>query len=112
MSLLAVGQASCLPFFKQRKQGCLPYGSSSAPDVARRQWLRTAAANWLATAVWAGRFAPEGAALLIDAGSTTTDIVPLWNGRPMPLGLTDPDRLRTGELVYTGARRTPVCALL
>lgn len=79
---------------------------------ARHAWLQVAAANWLATATWAGRFAPQGAALLLDAGSTTTDLVPLWEGRPMPFGLTDPDRLKTGELVYTGARRTPVCALL
>jgi probable H4MPT-linked C1 transfer pathway protein len=74
--------------------------------------LTVAAANWYAAATWAGRFTPTGGALLIDAGSTTTDIIPLWNGKPTPIGLTDPDRLKSGELVYTGARRTPVCALL
>jgi probable H4MPT-linked C1 transfer pathway protein len=82
------------------------------PKTARREWLFVAAANWLATATWAGSFVAEGPALFIDAGSTTTDLVPLWHGRPMPLGVTDPDRLTTGELVYKGARRTPVCALL
>src|SRR5262249_24124617 len=51
-------------------------------------------------------------ALLIDIGSTTTDIVPLNDGKPIPRGLTDFDRLRRRELVYTGVRRTPVCALL
>ena len=30
----------------------------------------------------------------------------------MPLGRTDPERLQSGALVYTGARRTPVCAVL
>jgi (4-(4-[2-(gamma-L-glutamylamino)ethyl]phenoxymethyl)furan-2-yl)methanamine synthase len=30
----------------------------------------------------------------------------------VPVGRTDTDRLRSGELVYTGAKRTPVCALL
>jgi probable H4MPT-linked C1 transfer pathway protein len=83
-----------------------------SPEAARRDWLRVAAANWLATATWAGSYVADCPALLIDAGSTTTDLVPVWHGRPMPLGLTDPDRLKTGELVYTGARRTPVCALL
>lgn len=82
------------------------------PATARREWLKVAAANWLATATWAGSYVADGAALLVDAGSTTTDIVPLWHGRPMPRGLTDPERLKTGELVYTGARRTPVCALM
>ena len=31
---------------------------------------------------------------------------------PMPTGRTDPERLASGELVYTGVRRTPACALL
>ena len=73
--------------------------------------LPIAAANWLALATWAGRLVPSGSALLIDAGTTTTDIVPLLDGVPMPAGRTDPERLRNGELVYTGVRRTPVCAL-
>lgn len=79
---------------------------------ARDCWLEAAAANWLALADWAGRFAPDGGALLVDVGSTTTDIVPLWNGRPVPHGLTDAQRLKSRELVYTGVRRTPVCALV
>jgi probable H4MPT-linked C1 transfer pathway protein len=80
--------------------------------IARETPLQIAAANWLALATFAGRFAPEGPALLIDIGSTTTDIVPLHNGIPIPSGRTDPERLRCGELVYTGVRRTPVCSLL
>jgi probable H4MPT-linked C1 transfer pathway protein len=74
--------------------------------------LAAAAANWLALATFVGRYAPTGAALLIDIGSTTTDVIPLLNGRPVPRGRTDPERLRCHELVYTGVRRTPVCALL
>ncbi|HXG11426.1 MAG TPA: hydantoinase/oxoprolinase family protein [Gemmataceae bacterium] len=81
-------------------------------EEARRTPLLTAAANWLALAIYAGRFAPEGPALLLDLGSTTTDIVPLLDGRPVPRGRTDAERLRCGELVYTGIRRTPVCALV
>jgi probable H4MPT-linked C1 transfer pathway protein len=79
---------------------------------ARTMPLQTAAANWLALATFAGRFAPDGPALLIDIGSTTTDLIPLLDGKPMPLGRTDPERLRFGELIYTGVRRTPMCALL
>lgn len=30
----------------------------------------------------------------------------------MPAGRTDPERLRSGELVYLGTRRTPVCSLV
>src|SRR4029077_20740111 len=77
--------------------------------TAKAMPLQTAAANWLALAEYAGRYLPEGPGLLVDVGSTTTDIVPLDDGRPIPLGRTDLERLRSGELVYTGVRRTPVC---
>jgi (4-(4-[2-(gamma-L-glutamylamino)ethyl]phenoxymethyl)furan-2-yl)methanamine synthase len=74
--------------------------------------LAVAAANWHALATLVGRHLPRGPALLIDTGSTTTDIIPIRDHVPVPRGLTDPDRLRSGELVYTGVRRTPVCAVL
>jgi probable H4MPT-linked C1 transfer pathway protein len=80
--------------------------------VARQRPQQTAAANWLALATFAGRFAPSGYSLLVDIGSTTTDIVLLHDGEPRPQGRTDSERLRSGELIYTGVRRTPVCALL
>lgn len=79
---------------------------------ARAIPLQVAAANWLALATFAGRYAPTGPGLLLDVGSTTTDIVPLMDGRPVPSGRTDPQRLRASELVYTGVRRTPLCAIL
>ena len=80
--------------------------------AARAAPLKAAAANWLALATFAGRFAPEGTALLMDVGSTTTDFVPLQDGRPVPKGRTDRERLRSRELVYIGVRRTPLCAIL
>jgi (4-(4-[2-(gamma-L-glutamylamino)ethyl]phenoxymethyl)furan-2-yl)methanamine synthase len=80
--------------------------------AARTTPLQTASANWLALATFAGRYAAKGPALLIDIGSTTTDIVPLLDGRPRPKGRTDPERLDSSELVYTGVRRTPLCSLL
>jgi hypothetical protein len=47
----------------------------------------------------------------VDLGSTTVDLIPLQNGRPVARGLTDLDRLLNNELVYTGLRRTPLCAV-
>ncbi len=73
---------------------------------------RVAAANWLALACYVGLLFPNETVLLIDTGSTTTDIVAVNRGTPAPHGLTDPDRLASGELVYTGMRRTPICAVL
>jgi len=81
------------------------------PAVARDIPHLVAAANWHALATWLGRMAPRGSALLIDVGSTTTDIIPLSDGVPVPSGLTDLERLQSGELVYSGVRRTPVCAV-
>jgi len=78
---------------------------------ARERSLEVAASNWHALATFAGRFAPAGHALLIDIGSTTTDIIPLIDGRPAAKGFTDFDRLKAGELVYVGVRRTPIMAL-
>ena len=80
-------------------------------DEAREFPILVAAANWHALATWAGRACPVGVALLIDIGSTTTDIIPLSNGTPVTEGGTDPTRLLSGELIYTGVRRTPLCAL-
>jgi probable H4MPT-linked C1 transfer pathway protein len=99
--------AGLTPILVWTTTGCF----TNAED-AQANYLKTAAANWLALATWSGRLVPSGTGLVIDVGSTTTDIVPLLNGRPVPRGLTDSDRLRYRELIYTGVRRTPVCALL
>lgn len=87
-------------------------GQFHSPAETRVNPLGAAAANWLVLATFAGRFVPHGPALVIDVGSTTTDIVAMEDGRPIPQALTDYERLRTSELIYTGVRRTPLCALL
>lgn len=87
-------------------------GRFSDWDEACAEPLSVAASNWLALAAFAGRYAPNGLALLVDIGSTTSDLIPLRDGVPVPTGRTDTDRLASGELVYSGVRRTPACALL
>ncbi len=81
-------------------------------ERARAEPLRAAAANWQALAAWAAGLEGNEDSLLIDIGSTTTDIIRLETGAPGPGRLTDTERLQSGELVYTGVRRTPICALL
>jgi len=85
-------------------------GRFRSAAAARKQPLEVAAANWMATATLVARSIPD--ALLLDVGSTTADVIPIVAGRVAARGRTDPDRLRTGELVYTGALRTPVCAIV
>ena len=78
--------------------------------AARRAPLRVAASNWMATAQFVARTVRD--ALLIDLGTTTADIVPIREGQVLACGRTDPERLASGALVYCGAVRTPVEALL
>jgi probable H4MPT-linked C1 transfer pathway protein len=85
-------------------------GRFRSDAAARQRPHQVAAANWRASAAFVARTFPD--ALLIDVGSTTTDVIPIVAGRVAARGRTDPARLRTGELVYTGALRTPVCAIV
>ncbi len=80
------------------------------PAAARQHPWRVAAANWAATANIVASRHPD--AILIDVGTTTTDIIPIAGGIVAATGRTDPDRLASGELVYTGALRTPVEAIV
>lgn len=68
-----------------------------------------ASANWHATASWVAHCQPD--CLLVDVGSTTSDLLVIQGGVPRPLGRTDAARLASGELVYTGLVRTPLMAL-
>jgi probable H4MPT-linked C1 transfer pathway protein len=81
-------------------------------ETAKRNHMKVAAANWHALATLVGKIVPNGSAILVDVGSTTTDIIPILDGVPVAEGKTDDERLRSWELVYTGVRRTPLCALM
>ena len=81
-------------------------GRFRSPSEARAQPLEVAAANWAATARFVGRQEPE--CILVDIGTTSTDLVPIAAGEPVAIGRTDPERLLSGELLYTGVLRTPV----
>lgn len=90
-------------------------GAEQAPQLC----TEVASANWHATAAVIARRLDNG--LLIDLGSTTTDIVPIAGGTVAARGYTDRERLAAGELVYTGlvrgyamatARRAPLRGVL
>jgi probable H4MPT-linked C1 transfer pathway protein len=79
-------------------------------ETAYQNPMLVAAANWLATAMLVARDISDG--LLVDIGSTSTDIIPIAKGRVIAQGRNDPERLLCGELLYTGALRTPICAIV
>lgn len=85
-------------------------GHLRGPEEARAEHLKVAGANWGATAWMVARWVRD--CILLDVGSTTTDIVPILDGRIAAKGKNDTERLATGELVYTGALRTNVSTIV
>jgi probable H4MPT-linked C1 transfer pathway protein len=79
------------------------------PQRAAKNTEAVASANWAASAQLVASRVPD--ALFVDIGSTTTDIVPIRDGKLAVGGHNDYERLVCEELVYTGIVRTPVMAL-
>lgn len=80
---------------------------------AKQDFLQVAASNWHALANYSRRFLTENEqAILMDMGSTSCDIIPLNGDEVLAKGTTDTTRIQHHELVYTGAFRTPVCAVI
>ncbi len=102
-SLLESGLPGALSFFAGDAGWC-------GPDRVAAHWEQIASANWLATARHAA-LELGGEGLLLDIGSTTTDIIAFKDGRILTEARTDVQRLASGELVYQGVVRTPLCAL-
>ena len=80
-------------------------------DRARHAPRDVASGNWHALASWLAPMWSAGLTLLLDVGSTTSDLIAMRDGRVTTDSRTDLDRLTRGELVYAGARRTPIMAL-
>lgn len=88
---------------------CAP-GSFVTAEEVRAEPARVASMNFLATAQFGAAACHDG--LVIDLGTTTCDIIPFRNGRVCATGLSDADRLLSGELVYTGLTRTAVMSVV
>lgn len=80
-----------------------------APQDAAAHSGTIGSANWYATAAVLAHLLPAG--VLMDIGSTTSDIIPFGDSRVEARGFTDAERLAANELIYTGLVRTPVMAL-
>jgi len=73
---------------------------------AMEKYNEVASANWALPPILIGR--TEKGFLLADIGSTTTDLTPVRNWKIANKGFSDFERMKNGELVYTGYLRTPV----
>ncbi len=85
------------------------YFLDSSGAFTKNKKRELAAANWAASALLVGRDCRD--CIFVDTGSTTTDIIPIKEGIPLA-AKTDFERLKNGELVYTGVLRTNIAAIL
>jgi probable H4MPT-linked C1 transfer pathway protein len=104
-SVVAVSRGAAPVFYQTN--GCFVEART-----AIAAWQSTAATNWHALATFAARLMPDNSGILVDVGSTTTDIIPVSNRTPCSKSCSDTHRLQAGELVYTGISRSPVNGLL
>ncbi len=118
--------------FPNRKTGVIEISNFIASLLGRNVWFYTshhyqnklhfvgiegikkyassiASANWHASANLIARHI--NTALILDIGSTTTDIIPIIDGKLVDVGFSDASRLQQDSLVYTGVIRTPIMAL-
>jgi hypothetical protein len=79
-------------------------------NEAKTDPLEVAGANWVATG-WLVSQKMDNC-IIIDVGSTSTSIIPIINGKISAKGKTDFEKLLVGELVYTGALRTNIAAIV
>lgn len=86
------------------------HGRLLSPDEARKNPIEVAAANWYASGWLVSKLSDT--CLLVDTGSTSTSIIPVVNGKVAARGFNDLEKLMVGELVYTGALRTNVAAIV
>ena len=75
-------------------------------DQANANAALVASANWLASGHLLTQIYDH--ALFVDMGSTTTDLLLISDGKLRNIGHSDSERLRSGELVYTGIVRSCV----
>lgn len=81
-----------------------------ALNQIKAEWMpMIASANWQAMGEWVASV--QRHAILVDIGSTTTDLLLIEDYALKNLGTNDHQRLGCDELVYTGVTRTPVMAI-
>lgn len=108
--VLQIARRVCEVFGKEKVFFLTVDGKMVSLKELLKDPLKGAATNWIGTAFLIGSRFPN--CIMIDVGSTTTDIVPIVESKPFTKGRTDPERLVRGELIYTGVLRTNVASIV
>lgn len=98
-------------FLSVSRHGPRNDGLERKPEAADVYLSGGGGGNWHALATAIAQRYPDESVLLIDTGSTTTDVLHLDHGKVACRGLNDPQRLASGELVYVGLKRTPLMGI-
>lgn len=106
--VLSVLKAIAQVFDREKTRIIDVNGNLLSFEQAIKDPLSVAAANWQATVQMIKETMPSG--ILVDIGSTTTDIIPIKNGKATAYK-TDFERLANYELVYTGLLRTSLSSI-
>lgn len=85
------------------------YGVFCDIDDVLSDPLSFSASNWVPSSIFVGMRHEN--CLLVDVGSTTTDVIPIVDGIPRA-ARRDLERLGRGELVYSGVLRTNVATIV
>ena len=99
--------------FSNLASGPFIYSSKSefiTMEKAPEQWLEVSATNWIVSANYLGLKYPN--IIMIDIGTTTTDIIPINEGKVVAEGFSDLNRLISNELIYTGLLRSNIATIL
>ena len=94
------------------KDVCIYAGTAGfvSVDEAKKKQALIASANWHASARFVASKKENG--ILLDIGSSTTDIIPFSSGKLCNAGYNDQERMQHDELLYTGIVRTPMMAVV
>ena len=95
---------------KRLKNKFFFYTSSKEVFTVKSNTKKIISMNWHATGKFISRNLND--AIVVDFGSTTTDIICIKNKIIKNLGFDDFSRLKNNELIYTGLTRTPIFGVM
>lgn len=102
-----VGKVAAIAEAELGSQNLLFYAGHAgliAPGTVAGHVEAIASANWHASAALVARNFRD--AIFADMGSTTTDLIPVRDGKVAAFGYSDATRMAHGELVYAGVVRS------
>lgn len=103
------GVQKLIKYLRKVKQKKFFFTNSKNNFSESPSYKNVASMNWLALALYVSK--KVSSSLVIDFGSTTTDLILINKNKIKNKFLTDFSRLNNSELIYTGCLRTPIFSI-